>query len=180
MKTRSAAILNTPSKESPGKYETIEVELDEPGQGEVMVKMAAAGLCHSDDHMATGDMPAPFYPFVGGHEGAGIVEQVGPNTDGYEVGDHVVFSFINSCGHCRWCASGMQNLCDNGRDFSRDTHRHLADGTAVAGHLGTFAQYTTLGVNSVVKVDKDLPLDKMCLLSCGVPTGWGSAVNAAG
>jgi S-(hydroxymethyl)glutathione dehydrogenase/alcohol dehydrogenase len=82
----------------PGKFETIEVELDEPGQDELLVRMVAAGLCHSDDHVAIGDtqLPAGYFPCVGGHEGAGIVERVGPNTLGYEVGDHVAFCFIAS------------------------------------------------------------------------------------
>ena len=73
--------------------------------------MVAAGLCHSDEHLQTGDMPAGHYPLIAGHEGAGIVEAVGPNTSGWEVGDHVVFSFIPSCGRCRWCSEGMTNLC---------------------------------------------------------------------
>lgn len=180
MKTKAAVILGAPSKESPGKYETVELELDEPHQDELLVRMVAAGLCHSDDHMATGDLPMPIYPFVGGHEGAGVVEQVGPHTLGYEVGDHVVFSFIPSCGHCRWCASGLQNLCDMGASFGGGVRRHLADGTDVAGSTGTFAEYSTVDVHSVIKVDRDLPLDKMALLSCGVPTGWGAAVNSAG
>lgn len=179
MRTRAAAILQAPSKESPGQYEIIEVELDEPGQDELLVKMVAAGLCHSDDHMTAGDMPLPQYPYVGGHEGAGIVEAVGPGTVGYEVGDHVVFSFIASCGNCRWCATGRQNLCDTGAEFGSGVRRHLADGTEVASGPGTFAEYTTVSVRSTIKIDKDLPLDKMCLLSCGVPTGWGSAVNSA-
>lgn len=151
--------------------------------------MAASGLCHSDDHMATGDMILPSYPFVGGHEGAGVVQQVGPNTVGYEVGDHVVFSFLPGCGRCRWCASGMQNLCDlgatilsGGRPEEPGSYRvHLADGTGIGqmSGIGTFSDYTTVSVNSAIKIDKDLPLDKMCLLGCGVGTGWGSAVNSA-
>jgi len=187
MKARSAVIKTAPSKDSPGRYEVIDVELDEPGQNELLVKLAATGLCHSDDHVATGDMPLRTYPFIGGHEGAGIVQQIGPHTVGFEVGDHVIFSFIPSCGHCRWCASGMQNLCDLGATIlmggrtDRSFRAHLADGTDVGqmAGLGTFSDYTTVHVNSVVKIDKDLPLDKMCLLGCGVGTGWGSAVNSA-
>jgi NDMA-dependent alcohol dehydrogenase len=179
MKTKAAAILEAPTKTSPGKYETIAVELDEPRRDELIIRMAAAGLCHSDDHMATGDLPLPMYPFVGGHEGAGVVEQIGPGTPGFEVGDHVVFSFIASCGHCRWCASGMQNLCDDGKNFGGGVRRHLSDGTEVAGNTGTFSEYTIVNVHSVIKIDRDLPLDRMALLSCGVPTGWGAAVNSA-
>jgi NDMA-dependent alcohol dehydrogenase len=189
MKTRSAVISQAPTKESPGKYEVVEIDLEEPRQGEILVKMAASGLCHSDDHIATGDIPVATYPFIGGHEGSGVVEQVGPNTSGYEVGDHVIFSFLPGCGRCRWCAAGMQNLCDlgagllsGGRPEEPDSYRaHLADGTNVGQMcgIGTFSEYSTVSLNSAVKIDKDLPLDKVCLLGCGVGTGWGSAVNSA-
>jgi NDMA-dependent alcohol dehydrogenase len=184
MRTRGAVIRSTP-----GKYEVVDLELDEPRQGELMVKLTASGLCHSDDHIATGDIPVATYPFCGGHEGAGVVEKVGPGTPRWEVGDHVVFSFLPGCGKCRWCASGMQNLCDlgagllSGARFDDPTsyRLHLDDGTNVGQMcgIGTFAEHTTVGVDSAVKVDKDLPLDKVCLLGCGVGTGWGSAVNSA-
>ena len=189
MKTRSAVINKEPSKEAPGKYEVIEVDLEDPRQGELMVRMVATGLCHSDDHFATGDQFMASYPFIGGHEGAGIVEKVGPNTVGYEPGDHVIFSFLPACGRCRWCASGMQNFCDLGagilsgaRPEDPTSFRvHLADGTNVGQMcgIGTFSEYTTVSVNSAVKVEIDLPLDKVCLLGCGVGTGWGAAVNSA-
>jgi NDMA-dependent alcohol dehydrogenase len=189
MKTRSAVISQAPTKESPGKYEVVEIDLEEPRQGEILVKMAASGLCHSDDHIATGDIPVATYPFIGGHEGSGVVEQVGPNTSGYEVGDHVIFSFLPGCGRCRWCAAGMQNLCDlgagllsGGRPEDPTSYRaHLPDGTNVGQMcgIGTFSEYSTVSLNSAVKIDKDLPLDKVCLLGCGVGTGWGSAVNSA-
>jgi Zn-dependent alcohol dehydrogenase len=158
MKARVAVINRQPSKESPGKYEVTNVELDEPRQGELLVKLAATGLCHSDDHAATGDMPLPFYPFIGGREGAGVVQHVGPNKVRFDVGDHVIFSFIPGCGRCRWCASGMQNLCDLGakilsgeRPEEPDSFRvHLADGTIVGqmSGIGTFSDYTKVSVNS--------------------------------
>jgi len=184
MRTRSAVISSVP-----GRYEVVELELDEPRQGELMVKMAASGLCHTDDHVATGDMRMAIYPHCGGHEGAGVVEQVGPNTPGFEVGDHVVFSFLPACGRCRWCASGMQNLCDLGaglltgaRPEDQTSYRlHTDDGRDVGQMfgLGTFSEHTTVSVSQAVKISKELPLDKMCLLGCGVGTGWGSAVNSA-
>ena len=174
---------------APGAYEVTELELDDPRQGELRVRMVASGLCHSDDHLATGDIPVAIYPVAGGHEGAGVVEEVGPNTIGWEVGDHVVFSFLPGCGRCRWCASGMQNLCDLGatlllgsRFEDPESYRlHLPDGSPVAQMCGisTFCEQTVVSVNSAVKVDKDLPLDRVCLLGCGVGTGWGSAVNSA-
>ena len=180
-----AAIL----RESPGKFEIVDIELDEPRQDEIQVKMAATGLCHSDYHLRTGDAYASHYPFICGHEGAGIVEAVGPETSGWDVGDHVVFGFIPSCGQCRWCSEGMTNLCDLGAYLYRgsrfddlDSFRYrLPDGTSVGQScgIGTFAERTTVSVDSAIKVDKDLPLDKLCLLGCGVGTGWGSAVYAA-
>jgi NDMA-dependent alcohol dehydrogenase len=184
MQTRGAVI-----RSAPGHYEVVDLELDDPWQGELQVKLTASGLCHSDDHVATGDIPVGVYPFCGGHEGAGVVEKVGPNTQGFEVGDHVIFSFLPGCGKCRWCASGMQNLCDLGagllsgaRTSDPTSFRmHLDDGSNVGQMCGisTFAEHTTVSVDSAVRIDKDLPLDKVCLLGCGVGTGWGSAVNSA-
>lgn len=174
---------------APGAYEVIDLELDEPRQNEIQVRMVASGLCHSDDHLATGDIPVAVYPFAGGHEGAGVVEKIGPGTIGFEEGDHVVFSFIPGCGRCRWCASGMQNLCDlgagllSGARFEDPTsfRLHTADGQPVGQMCGisTFVEHTVVSLHSAVKIDKDLPLDKVCLLGCGVGTGWGSAVNSA-
>jgi NDMA-dependent alcohol dehydrogenase len=180
----SAAIL----RQSPGQFEVVEVELDAPRRGELQVRLAASGLCHSDQHLATGDSVANVYPFICGHEGAGVVEAVGPDTPGWEVGDHVVFSFIPSCGRCRWCAEGQTNLCDLGafamtgcRLDDPLTYRvHLPDGTAVGQicGVGAFAERTTVSVSSAMKLDPDLPFEAMCLLGCAVGTGWGSAVYA--
>ncbi len=178
-----AAIL----RESPGKFEIVDVELDEPAKDEILVKMMASGLCHSDQHLRSGDSAASHYPFICGHEGAGVVQAVGPETAGWDVGDHVVFSFIPGCGHCRWCAEGLSNLCDlgafamTGSRFNGSFRCHLPDGTAVGQicGIGTFAEHTTVSVSSAIKLDKDLPLESMCLLGCGVGTGWGSAVYAA-
>ena len=109
MQTRGAIV-----RQAPGKYEVVDLEVDDPRPGEIQVKLVATGLCHSDDHVATGDIPVGVYPFAGGHEGAGVVTKAPPNHKGIKEGDHVVFSFLPSCGHCRWCASGQQNLCDLG------------------------------------------------------------------
>ncbi len=186
MRTRGAVITK-----APGRYETVELELDEPRQGEIRLKMVATGMCHSDDHFATGDMVPAVYPWLGGHEGGGIVEAVGPHTPGWEVGDHVVTSFLPSCGKCRWCAMGMQNLCDLGAtllqgarfDDPGSYRVHIAESGEPVGQmcgLGTFAERIVISVNSAVKVAKDLPLETLCLLGCAVGTGWGSAVNAGG
>ena len=167
------------------------IELDPPKSGEVLVKMKASGMCHSDEHLVTGDLAGATspMPLIGGHEGAGVVVEVGPNVVGLEPGDHVVFGFIPACGRCPSCASGHSNLCDiggaafpTGRQISDGTARHhTADGEdlGLMCLLGTFAEHTVVHESSCVKIDKDLPLDRACLLGCGVVTGWGSAVYAA-
>jgi S-(hydroxymethyl)glutathione dehydrogenase/alcohol dehydrogenase len=175
-------------RKAPGTYESATVELDDPRQGEVTVKLAASGLCHSDDHVATGDVPVGVYPFAGGHEGAGVITAVGPNTPGYEVGDHVVFSFLPACGQCEFCARGMTNLCNLGaslltgaRANDPTSFRMTENGVPVGQQCGisTFSEYTTASIDSVVKIDKSIPLKSAALVGCGVPTGWGSAVNSA-
>ncbi|MBA3605520.1 MAG: NDMA-dependent alcohol dehydrogenase [Actinomycetota bacterium] len=185
MKTKTAIIREQPAG-APREWEVVEVDLEDPRQDELLIKMVASGLCHSDDHLATGDIPVGVYPFAGGHEGAGIVEQVGPNTPGYEVGDHVVMSFLPGCGRCRWCASGMQNLCDLGATLlagsrADGSYRMSLDGAPVGQMCGisTFSEFSVVSVDNAVKVADDLPLEKACLVGCGVGTGWGSAVNSA-
>ncbi|MGY1681539.1 NDMA-dependent alcohol dehydrogenase [Geodermatophilus sp. SYSU D01176] len=183
--TRGAII-----RSAPGKYEVVDLIADDPRPGELQVKLAASGMCHSDDHLATGDIPMAHYPMCGGHEGSGVVTAVGPNTKGFKEGDHVVFSFLPACGRCRWCASGLSYLCDLGAgllvgarfDDPESFRFSLSDGTAVGQMcgLGTFAGVTTVNAESAVKIPDDIPLDVACLTGCGVGTGWGSAVTAAG
>jgi NDMA-dependent alcohol dehydrogenase len=185
MHTRGAVV-----RQAPGKYEVVDLEIDDPQDNEIQVKLVASGMCHSDDHIATGDIPVGKYPFAGGHEGAGIVTKAGRNAKGLKEGDHVVFSFLPSCGHCRWCAQGMQNLCDLGAGLlsgsrwadPNDFRVKMADtGEAVGQMCGisTFLQTTTASADSAVKVPDDIPLEVACLVGCGVGTGWGSAVNSA-
>lgn len=181
MKTRGAVLMS-----SPGEWEIVELDLDEPRQGELLVKLTASGLCHSDDHHAKGDSTVEQFPWAGGHEGAGVVVKVGPNTPGWSEGDHLVMSFIPGCGRCRWCASGQQNLCDMGQWLlvgcrPDGSFRLSYQGKPVGQMCGisTFCEYTVIDVSSAVKVDKDLPLEAACLTGCGVGTGWGSAVNSA-
>lgn len=182
MKSRAAVLMD-----GPGKWEIIDVEVDDPKQFEVMVQFKHAGLCHSDDHYAKGDVPAMAYPFCGGHEGAGVVVKVGPGVRNLEVGDHVVAAFIPGCGRCTWCARGQQNLCDNGAYMMLgtqldDTFRlHTEDGRDVGqcSLVSTFSEYSVLPEWGCIKIDKDIPLHVAALVGCGVPTGWGSAVNAA-
>jgi S-(hydroxymethyl)glutathione dehydrogenase/alcohol dehydrogenase len=183
MRTKAAVL-----RKAPGEWEVVEVDLAPPQQDELLIRMGAAGLCHSDDHINTGDLPVPpgALPVAGGHEGAGVVEEVGPNTEGWSVGDKVVLSFLPMCGRCKWCASGMQNLCDNGKDVLAGTRpdgskRMTLDGQPVGQGAGvaTFSQYSTVSVKSAVKIPADIPIDVAALTSCGVSTGWGAAVNSA-
>ncbi len=181
MKTRAAVLKQTGTP-----FEIVELELDEPKANEVLIRFVAAGLCHSDEHLRHGDI-VPRFPIVGGHEGAGVIEKVGPGVSRLAVGDHVICSFLPVCGHCRWCSTGKSNLCDMGATIldgclTDGTYRfHGEDGEDFGGMcmLGTFSERAVISENSAVKVDKDLPLEKVVLIGCGVPTGWGSAVHAA-
>ncbi|MCL4422913.1 MAG: NDMA-dependent alcohol dehydrogenase [Actinobacteria bacterium] len=181
LKTEAAILWNL---HEPWSVE--EVEIGDPVAKEVLVRLAASGLCHSDEHLVTGDIPATL-PIIGGHEGAGVVEAVGPGVTEVSPGDHVVLSFVPACGRCRWCSTGHQNLCDlgmyllGGVAISDGTHRIKARGQGIGTMvlLGTFSPYVCVHESSVIKIDDDLPLEKAALLGCGVVTGWGSAVYAA-
>jgi NDMA-dependent alcohol dehydrogenase len=170
-----------------------EIDLDPPRSQEVLVKWAAAGLCHSDEHirssdMGAGDQPRPgLFPMVGGHEGGGVVLEVGPDVRTIRPGDHVAASFFPICGRCRMCITGHSNLCDLGAatfspgQISDGTVRYHRNGQDlnVMAKLGTFAEYSVTHEASLVTVDPDLPLSVVALVSCGVTTGWGSAVYRA-
>ena len=190
-----AAVLWKPH--SPWQIE--DVALDPPGPTEVLVELAATGLCHSDEHLVTGDMfmppeieemlGFPQFPIIGGHEGAGTVLEVGASVGSVKPGDHVSLGFIPSCGRCPSCSTGHQNLCDLGqflivgRQVSDLTSRHhlASDGTDLGTMccLGTFASHTVVSEASCIKIEDDIPLDKAALVGCGVTTGWGSAVFVA-
>lgn len=179
MKSKAALLW-----EQPGKWEVEDVDLDPPGRGEVLVRIAATGLCHSDDHFAQGDSPLTHAPFCGGHEGAGVVEAVGSEVRGLKPGDRVVTIFISSCGQCRMCVRGYQQLCDNGAMILSGTqldgtYRMHCRGQDVAqlGMISTFSQYTVMPEIACIKLPDDIPFRSGCLIACGVPTGWGSAVN---
>ncbi|MFT4085207.1 MAG: NDMA-dependent alcohol dehydrogenase [Nocardioides sp.] len=179
-KTRAAVL-----REQPGKWSVEEVDLDDPGPTEVLVEMVASGLCHSDDHATTGDMPTAL-PIVGGHEGSGIVRSVGSQVHGLAEGDHVITSFIPGCGVCKYCARGQGNLCNSGATILEGTqpsggmkmHKNGEDIRAM-GALGTFATWQVYDQISLVRIDPSIPLDVACLVACGVQTGYGSAVNGA-
>jgi NDMA-dependent alcohol dehydrogenase len=180
MKTQAAILW-----EIGAPWSVEEIELDPPGPGEVLVKLAASGLCHSDEHLVTGDLPFAL-PMVGGHEGGGVVERVGEGVSWLAPGDHVVFGFIPSCGRCPSCSTGHQSLCDLGAALGLGrqldgTSRHHAQGQdlGLMCMLGTFSHHTVVNEASCIKIDQDVPLDRACLLGCGVVTGWGSSVYAA-
>ncbi|HLM04634.1 MAG TPA: NDMA-dependent alcohol dehydrogenase [Blastococcus sp.] len=181
MRTR-AAVLREPETE----YEIVEIEVLDPGPGEVLVEMAYAGLCHSDEHLRHSN-PGGRYPIVGGHEGSGVVRAVGQGVTSVAPGDHVVTSFLPACGHCRFCASGRSNLCDKGATIASGklpsgTFPFRLDGEPLGGFcmVGAFAQHSLLSEFSCVRIDPWVPLDTAALVACSVPTGWGSAVYAGG
>jgi alcohol dehydrogenase (nicotinoprotein) len=167
-------------------WELAELQLDDPKAHEVRVRLHASGLCHSDDHITQGDAPVRF-PMVGGHEGAGVVESVGPGVRRVKPGDRIVCSYIPACGACRPCSTGHQNMCVKGLNagsgmFGDGTFRFHLGGEDLGGFcsLGTFSQYAVVSEWACVPVTDDIPFEVLCLVGCGVPTGWGSAVYAAG
>jgi NDMA-dependent alcohol dehydrogenase len=182
MRTKAAIV-----REAGRPWELVTLELDDPREGEVRIRFAVSGMCHSDEHLRTGDATCRL-PIVGGHEGAGVVEAVGPNVTRVRRGDHVVCSFIPACGTCRYCSSGRQNLCDQGAQMvtgmlGDGTFRFHDDAGADLGGfcmLGTFSQRAVVSQASCVRIDDDIPFEVAALTGCGVPTGWGSAVYAAG
>ena len=160
------------------------VDLDGPGPGEVLVKMAVAGLCHSDLSVIDGNRPRPV-PMVLGHEASGVVEEVGDYVEDLKPGDHVVFVFVPSCGHCSPCSEGRPALCEPGAvsnghgELLGGTSRLSRDGERLHHHVGvsSFAEYATVSRRSLVKVDKDVPLDIAGLIGCAVLTGAGAVFN---
>ena len=185
-----AAIVDEPGiegrHESHGNIRVDEVELDDPKVNEVQVDMKNAGVCHSDWHVASGDLPMDHFPITLGHEGSGVVSQVGEGVTHLEEGDHVTLSWIPSCGRCEPCAKGNQHLCVRGRFIERgtlldDTFR-LHDGDTDVGQIllnGCFASSITVPADSVVKVQRDVPHEISCLVGCCVATGFGAARNRA-
>ncbi len=189
MKCR-AAVLHTMGEPRPyadSKPVRIEeIELLDPGPGEVLVRMASAGLCHSDLSVVNGSRPRAL-PLVLGHEGSGIVEAVGPGVDELRVGDHVVYVFVPSCGRCLPCAEGRPALCEPGAAAAvagtllSGERRIRLDGKPVHHQVGVscFAEYAVSSTRSLVRVDPDIPLDQAALFGCAVITGMGAVVNTA-
>jgi alcohol dehydrogenase len=163
-----------------------EIDLAPPGPGEILVKIGAAGLCHSDLSVINGDRPRPM-PMALGHEAAGIVEELGQGVTDLECGDHVVLVFVPSCGHCEPCAEGRPALCEPGAAANSagtllsGARRLSRNGQPIHHHLGcsVFAEYATVSRRSVVRIDRELPLDEAALFGCAVLTGVGAVVNTA-
>ncbi len=163
-----------------------EIEVLPPQEGEVLVKMAAAGVCHSDHHAITGALPAPA-PIVLGHEGSGIVEEVGPGVTSLKKGDHIVSVWRYSCGVCEYCLTARPNLCGAGwnmrntSSLSDGTKRFRKGSTEIGHFLGvsTFSEYSVMSERSALKIREDMPLDKAAVVSCAVITGVGAVLNGA-
>ncbi|HEY1078332.1 MAG TPA: zinc-dependent alcohol dehydrogenase family protein [Fontimonas sp.] len=189
MKVRAAVLremgLPAPYAQSQ-PLQLVEVELDPPGPGELLVKVGAAGLCHSDLSVIDGSRPRVM-PMVLGHEAAGIVVATGPDTPGFTAGDQVVFAFVPSCGHCDFCADGRAALCEPGAKANvagtllSGAKRWHGSGGDLNHHLGVsaFADHTVVSARSAVKVDKDLSPEIAALFGCAVMTGVGAVVNTA-
>jgi S-(hydroxymethyl)glutathione dehydrogenase/alcohol dehydrogenase len=184
IKSRAAVLTRTG-----GDWEIHDLTVDSPRAGEVLVKLAYAGLCYSDEHLRF-DRHARL-PIVGGHEGSGVIVEAGPGVTSLAAGDHVALTFVTVCGRCRWCASGRGNLCESGGRANigamadggfrfRGGEQFPAEGAGGFCGLGTFSQYAVVNQDSCVKVDPAVPLRAVALVSCGVMTGWGAAVRTAG
>ncbi len=178
-----AAIAWGPNQ--PLSVEEIDVML--PRAGEVLVRIIATGVCHTDAFTLSGDDPEGIFPAVLGHEGGGIVEQIGEGVTSVQVGDHVIPLYTAECGECKFCKSGKTNLCGavretQGKGLMPDgTTRFYKDGQPIFHYMGcsTFSEYTVLPEISLAKVSKEAPLEEVCLLGCGVTTGMGAVLKTA-
>jgi len=164
-----------------------EIDVAAPKEGEVLVRIVATGVCHTDAFTLSGEDPEGLFPAVLGHEGGGIVEEVGAGVTSVAVGDHVIPLYTPECGECSFCTSGKTNLCQairvtQGQGLMPDgTSRFSSDGRTIYHYMGTstFSEYTVMPEISIAKINKAAPLDKVCLLGCGITTGIGAVLNTA-
>lgn len=178
-----AAVAFAPNK----PLEIVEVDVAPPQKGEVLVRIVATGVCHTDAYTLSGQDSEGVFPCILGHEGGGIVEAVGEGVTSLQVGDHVIPLYTAECGKCKFCLSGKTNLCQavratQGKGLMPDgTSRFSYKGEPVFHYMGcsTFSEYTVLPEISLAKIPKDAPLEKVCLLGCGVTTGIGAVLNTA-
>ena len=162
-----------------------ELELDPPGAGEALIQMVATGVCHSDLHVVSGDLSRPF-PVVLGHEGAGIVQEIGEGVTAVKPGDHVILTYLPACGKCRWCHTGQPTLCDlgallrTGKMLDGTSRLHRPDGTEISNFLfvSTWAEYSVAPEASLVAIPDYVPLERVCLFGCGFTTGFGAVTNS--
>ena len=165
----------------------VEIDVEPPRKGEVLVKISHTGVCHTDAFTLSGDDPEGIFPSVLGHEGAGVVVEVGEGVTSLQPGDHVIPLYTAECRECKFCKSGKTNLCQairstQGRGVMPDgTSRFSYQGQPIYHYMGcsTFSEYTVLPEISLAKIPKEAPLEKVCLLGCGVTTGIGAVVNTA-
>lgn len=182
IKSRAAVAIN------PGQPLVVtEVDVAPPKAGEVLIKIIASGVCHTDAYTLSGSDPEGIFPAILGHEGGGIVVEIGPGVTSVAVGDHVIPLYTPECGECKFCLSGKTNLCQKiratqGKGLMPDgTSRFSLDGKPIFHYMGcsTFSEYTVLPEISLAKVNKAAPLKEVCLLGCGVTTGMGAVLNTA-
>src|SRR5690606_34074311 len=164
-----------------------EVDVQGPKAGEVLIRVVATGVCHTDAYTLSGEDPEGAFPAILGHEGGGIVEEVGPGVTSVKVGDHVIPLYTPECRECKFCKSGKTNLCQairvtQGQGLMPDgTSRFSKNGKQILHFMGTstFSEYTVLPEIAVAKISKEAPLEKVCLLGCGITTGIGAVINTA-
>ena len=173
--------------EAKRQLEIEEIDLEGPRQGECLVRLSATGVCHTDAYTMSGADPSGIFPSVLGHEGAGVIEEVGPGVNGLSVGDHVIPLYIPECRNCKFCTSRKTNLCSallstQGQGLMPDgTSRLSYNGKTLHHYMGTstFAEYTVVPEIALAKIRRDAPLEKVCLLGCGITTGIGAVLNTA-
>jgi len=182
MKSRAAVAIKAGQP-----LEVTEIDVEGPKQGEVLVRMVATGVCHTDAFTLSGEDPEGIFPAVLGHEGGGVVEEVGGGVTSVKAGDHVIPLYTPECGQCSFCTSGKTNLCQairltQGQGLMPDgSSRFSLNGRTLYHYMGTstFSEYSVMPEISVAKINQQAPLDKVCLLGCGITTGIGAVLNTA-